>query len=141
MDMSDDGGTDPSHEHEELQDWELSGAPEATLGGYFREHRRPPGFEGVDGEPYTVSLELEKTPNLAAPHEGYLVFLRWAATGLGVVGHLESSTLCRGRSREAVLEELGGLPLFRVKELLDEAIVRRQRGPGGPASAPDPPPT
>ena len=94
-----------------------------TLGGYLREHSRPPAFEGVDGEPYTVSAEAEQTPNLRAPYEGYLVFPRWAVTGLGVVGHVETGTLERGPSREAVLEALRRLPLRRVKEILDIAIV------------------
>ena len=95
---------------------------DVTLGGYLKEHNRPPAFEGLDGEPYTVSAEVEQTPNLLAPYEGYLVFPRWAATGLGVVGHLETSTLQRGVSREAVLGELVKIPLRRVKQLLDEAI-------------------
>ena len=94
-----------------------------TLGGYLKEHSRPPAFEGVDGEPYTVSAEAEQTPNLRAPYEGYLVFPRWAVTGLGVVGHVETGTLERGPSREAVLEALRRLPLRRVKEILDVAIV------------------
>ncbi|MSR22129.1 MAG: hypothetical protein EXR92_01080 [Gemmatimonadetes bacterium] len=98
--------------------------PEATLGGYFREHQRPPAFKGSDGTPYSVSLEVEMTPNLAAPYEGYLVFPRWAANGLGVVGHVETPVLCRGRSRDAVLHELGELSIHRVKELLDDAIRR-----------------
>ena len=33
-----------------------------TLGGYLVEHSRPPAFEGVDGEPYTVSAEAEQDP-------------------------------------------------------------------------------
>ncbi len=95
---------------------------DVTLGGYLEEHNRPPAFEGLDGEPYTVSAEVEQAPNLLAPYEGYLVFPRWAATGLGVVGHLETSTLQRGVSREAVLGELVKISLRRVKQLLDEAI-------------------
>ena len=93
-----------------------------TLGGYLKEHNRPPAFEGVNGEPYTVSAEVEQTPNLLAPYEGYLVFPRWAATGLGVVGHLETATLERGISRETVLGELAKTPLWEVKALLDQAI-------------------
>jgi len=112
-------GVVPSHP-------EIDSSPEATLGGYLRVHGRPPGFEGADGEPYTVSLEVEKTPNLAAPHEGYLVFPRWAAAGLGVVGHVETPVLCRGKTREIVLQELGAITLQRVKELLDDAIRRRR---------------
>lgn len=117
-------GTSESHEASQDEARPVHGGPDTTLGGYFTEHNRPPGFEGIDGEPYTVALEVEKTPNLAAPYEGYLIFPRWAATGLGVVGHVETPTLHTGKSREAVLAELGELPLGRVKALLDEAIRR-----------------
>jgi hypothetical protein len=104
---------------------DIHGSPDASLGGYFREHERPPAFEGADGEPYTVSVETEKSPDLRAPWQGYLVFPRWASTGLGVVGHVETPTLVRGRSREEVLRALGELPLVHVKVLLDAALERR----------------
>lgn len=101
----------------------LAGA-DTTLGGYMREHSRPPAFEGMDGEPYSVSPEVEKTPNLGAPYEGYLVFPRWAVMGLGVVAHLETPTLLAADSPDAVLEKLGEIPLLTVKKLLDDAIRR-----------------
>ena len=41
-----------------------SGKDDTTLGGYFHVHNRPPAYEGSDGHPYTVSLEVEKTGNL-----------------------------------------------------------------------------
>jgi hypothetical protein len=97
-------------------------APDATLAGYLREHQRPPAFEGCDGEPYSVSAEVEKTPDLRAPYEGYLVFPRWASNGMGVVGHVESGTLVRGRTRDAVIDELGTFPLRQVKAILDDTI-------------------
>lgn len=105
-------------------DWDVHASPDATLGGYFDEHDRPPAFEGTDGEPYTVSPEVEMTPDLHAPYEGYLVFPRWAATGLGVVGHVETPTLVEGKTRETVLARLGEIPLLKVRQLLDEAIQR-----------------
>lgn len=110
-------------------------APDGTLAGYFREHDRPPGFDGIDGQPYTVSLETERTPDLRSPIEGFLVFPRWAESGLGVVGHVESPTLTKGRTREEVLEKLGSLTLVQVKEILDLALRRRaelQHDDGGP---------
>ena len=61
-------------------------APDAALGGYLETHDRPPAFEGWDGQPYTVSIEVERSPNLRAPWIAYLVFPRWAETGLGIVG-------------------------------------------------------
>jgi hypothetical protein len=102
---------------------DVHASPDATLGGYFREHNRPPAFEGSDGEPYTVSPEAEKTADLRAPWEGYLVFPRWAHTGLGVVGHVESGTLVRGTSRDDVLRQMGQLSLAEVKLTLDASIA------------------
>lgn len=116
---------------------EPAGAPKAgkgeddhTLGGYFAVHTRPPGFEAADGQPYTVSIETERTGDLRAPVAGYLVFPRWAATGLGIVGHAETPVLWRGASRQAVAEEAGALTLHEVQRLLNEAVAR-QAGDGG----------
>jgi len=101
---------------------DIHGTDDATLGGYFEKHDRPPAFEGVDGQPYTVSIEVDRTADLRAPFEGYLVFPRWAETGLGIVGHVETPILWTGTSRRAVVEQAGDVPLLRVKELLDAAI-------------------
>lgn len=100
---------------------------DGTLGGYLGRHNRPPSFEGPDGYPYTVSLEVEKTPNLQAPCYGYLVFPRWAETGTGIVGHLETPVLLQGRSREEVMAQLETLTLLEVNTLLRDAIMRRQQ--------------
>ncbi|MDE2874708.1 MAG: hypothetical protein OXU69_08020 [Gemmatimonadota bacterium] len=117
---------------------EPAAAPEAgrgeddhTLGGYFSVHNRPPGFEALDGQPYTVSIETERTGDLRTPVAGYLVFPRWAATGLGIVGHVETPVLWRGASRQAVAEEAGGLTLHEVQRLLNEAVARRTADGGG----------
>jgi hypothetical protein len=101
---------------------------DGTLGGYFEHHSRPPAFEGSDGCPYTVSIEVEKTADLLAPFSGYLIFPRWADTGAGIVGHVETPLLLHGRSREEVVSELEALTLLEVNDLLREAISRRQRG-------------
>ncbi len=100
---------------------------DGTLGGYFRHHGRPPAFQGSDAHPYTVSLEAEKTPDLLAPFAGYLVFPRWAETGVGIVGHLETPTLFRERSREGIERRLGALNLLEVQELLEAAIRHETR--------------
>lgn len=97
-------------------------APDATLGGYLKRHDRPPAFEGADGQPYTVSIEIEKTPNLRAPWIGFLVFPKWAETGLGIIGHVETPTLFEGRRRDDVRAKAEELTLAEVKGLLDEAI-------------------
>jgi len=100
---------------------------DGTLGGYLGLHHRPPAFDGPDGYPYTVSLEVEKTPNLQAPFSGYLVFPRWAETGAGIVGHLETPLLFHGQSQEEVRADLAALTLQEVSDLLREAILRWQQ--------------
>ncbi len=97
---------------------------DATLGGYFEVHDRPPAYGGPDGHPYTVSLEVERTSNLRAPHAGYLVFPRWAQTGVGIVGHVETPTLVECASHEEALQRLGELTLLEVQGLLVAAIER-----------------
>lgn len=103
-------------------------ADDQTLGGYFSEHNRPPAFGGPDGEPYTVSPEADLVPSLEGRYEGYLVFLRWAATGAGVLDHVETGTLVTGESSDAVLEALGRMPLSEIKRLLDGAVRRNREG-------------
>ncbi len=103
---------------------------DTTLGGYFRVHDRPPAYEGSDGHPYTVSLETEKTGDLKAPYHGYLVFPRWAQTGVGIVGHVETPTLAQGSSGEDVTARLEELTLFDVQDLLEEAIQRSRENAG-----------
>jgi len=96
-----------------------------TLGGYHDVHNRPPAFSGVDGQPYTASVEVESVENLAAPYVVYLVFPRWAETGLGIVGHVETPVLWDGKNRDEVEGRAHALPLAEVKRLLDEAIQRK----------------
>jgi hypothetical protein len=100
---------------------------DSTLGGYIEVHDRPPAYDGPDGHPYTVSLEVERTSNLRAPFSGYLVFPRWAETGVGIIGHLETPTLVESSSEREAVEGLGELTLLEVQGLLVEAIERRLR--------------
>jgi hypothetical protein len=112
---------------------EVSSEPpvvDATLGGYFRVHDRPPAYEGSDGHPYTVSVEVEKTSNLRLPYAGYLVFPKWAESGVGIVGHLETPTLLEGATSEEVTAALGRKSLAEVQELLEDASERRARALG-----------
>lgn len=100
---------------------------DGTLGGYLETHDRPPAFEGPDGHPYTVSVEVEKTGDLREPYLGYLVFPRWARTGVGIVGHVESPTLASAATRAEAEARLGRLTLEETKTILDEAVTRRAR--------------
>lgn len=95
---------------------------DGTLAGYFRVHDRPPAFEGPDGHPYTVSVEVERVPDLRAPWEGYLVFPRWAANGLGITGHVETPTLWRGTSPDEVRAVAGKSSLQAVQDHLHSAL-------------------
>lgn len=98
-------------------------ADDATLGGYFDMHDRPPAFEGPDGHPYTVSLEVERTGDLRHPYSGYLVFPRWAETGVGIVGHVETPNLSEAPSEKDALAALEALTLFEVQALLEQAVT------------------
>lgn len=102
---------------------------DGTLGGYFHVHDRPPAFEGPDGHPYTVSPEVERTGNLRAPYQGYLVFPRWAQTGVGIVGHVESPTLAECATEEEALRRLGALTLLEVQQVLEDAVVEASGQP------------
>ena len=107
---------------------EASSPPDdSTLAGYLDVHDRPPAYDGPDGHPYTVSLETEKTSNLRAPYAGYLVFPRWAETGVGIVGHVETPTLVECSSSQEALDRLGILTLLEVQQLLSEAVEQRHR--------------
>ncbi|NJD20671.1 MAG: hypothetical protein FIA95_15480 [Gemmatimonadetes bacterium] len=104
---------------------EPAGLPDdGTLGGYLQLHGRPPGFEGPDGYPYTVSLEVERTGNLLAPCSGYLVFPKWARTGVGIIGHVESPVLVECRTEQETRERLGAMTLSEVRRVLEDSSAR-----------------
>jgi hypothetical protein len=126
-----DGGSDelPDAGSDDPQMPEPAGPPgdeavpaDGTLGGYLEVHTRPPAFDGSDGQPYSVSIEVERVASLTAPYAGYLVFPRWAETGVGIVGHVETPVLWEARSPEEITAAAGALSLAEVKRLLDEAI-------------------
>ena len=54
-------------------------------GGYIELHNRPPAFSGSDGQPYTVDVDTEPTGDPGRPHAAFLVFIRWAETGAGIM--------------------------------------------------------
>jgi hypothetical protein len=103
-----------------------AGATDLTLGGYIDKHNRPPAFEGCDSQPYTVDLDTEATDDPARPFVAFFLFIRWAATGAGIMEHVESGDVAYGateaEARAAALE----LTLYDVKSELDAAIRRKQ---------------
>ncbi len=99
---------------------------DATLGGYIRKHDRPPAFTGSDGQPYTVGVEAEPADAPEHGWSGYLVFLRWAATGAGIMEHLDSGDLVHGATEEQCRDAVLALSLYEVKAELDAALDRRR---------------
>lgn len=95
---------------------------DATLGGYLREHERPPAFEGPDGDSYTAEIMIDR---MAAGETGawcgYLFFLRWR--GQEPVGHVESELLSEADTEEKARAAVEELTLHEVKGLLDRLIA------------------
>lgn len=103
--------------------------PDATLGGYMERHDRPAAFEGSDGEPYTVDIEVEELDD--GSFASFLLFVRWAATGAGIMDHRESDDVAVTGTEQAARDAALALPLERVKQLLDDAIERRRQDEEG----------
>src|SRR5687768_1882703 len=88
---------------------------ETTLGGYTTLHGRAAGFEGADGSPYTVAIEVD--PDDAGNYAGYLVFVRWANGGSAIMGHVETGDLVTAATEQEARSALAALPLREVKNL------------------------
>jgi hypothetical protein len=106
-----------------------------TLGGYIDEHDRVPAFDGSDGQPYTVDVDVEQEAGDDVdsddvegdtPFVAFLVFIRWAATGAGIMDHLESGDVARGRTEAEARQAAMDLSLYEIKAELDAAIERRR---------------
>lgn len=102
----------------------VAAAADLTLGGYIAKHDRVPAFEGSDGQPYTVDVDVEEDEN--GRFVAFYVFIRWAATGAGIMDHRESGDIAHaGNEAEARAGALDRT-LYEVKAELDAAIARRQ---------------
>lgn len=102
------------------------GIADLTLGGYIELHDRAPAFEGSDGQPYTVAVDAEASDATDAGFVAFLVFIRWAATGAGIMDHCESGDLAVGETEEEARANVMELTLYEVKTELDAAIERRR---------------
>ena len=99
-----------------------------TLGGYVAKHTRPPAFGGVDGQPYTVDLDVEATGEAGArAYAAFLVFIRWAETGAGIMAHHESGDVAFGATETEARNRALELSLYEVKAELDAAIERKRK--------------
>lgn len=98
-----------------------------TLGGYIAKHDRVPAFEGSDGQPYTVDIDTESREDADRPWAAFLIFIRWAATGAGIMDHCESGDVAFGATEEAARAAALDLTLYEVRAELDAAIELRRR--------------
>ncbi|HKJ93438.1 MAG TPA: hypothetical protein VJ957_09725 [Longimicrobiales bacterium] len=101
-------------------------APDLTFRGYVETHDRVPAFEGSDSQPYTVDVDTEETGDPDRPWAAFLIFVRWAATGAGIMGHLESGDVAWGDTQDDARLAALDLTLFELKTELDAAIRRRE---------------
>lgn len=101
-------------------------APDLTFRGYVETHDRVPAFEGSDGQPYTVDIDTEETGEPEGPWAAFLIFVRWAATGAGIMGHVESGDVAHGNTEDEARMAALDLTLFELKSELDAAIRRRE---------------
>ena len=102
-----------------------STARDMTLGGYIELHNRPPAFSGKDEQPYTVAVDVEPTGDEQKPFAAFLVFVRWAATGAGIMAHAESGDVAFGETAESAHARALELSLYEIKAELDAAIDRK----------------
>ena len=70
-------------------------------------------------------MELGASPERA--YAAFLVFLRWAATGAGIMEHTESGDVAFGDTPETARAHALELTLYEVKAELDAAIERKQK--------------
>jgi hypothetical protein len=101
-------------------------AADLTLGGYIELHQRVPAFEGSDGMPYTVDVDVEAGDDADTGFVAFFIFLRWAETGAGIMDHVESSDVARGATEDEARQAAMELSLYEVKAELDAAISRRK---------------
>ncbi len=100
--------------------------PDLTFRGYLETHERVPAFEGSDGQPYTVDIDTEETDDPASPWAAFLVFVRWADTGAGIMSHLTSDDVAHGTTEDDVRNTALDLTLYQLKSQLDRAIQQRR---------------
>ncbi len=105
---------------------------ENTIGGYMAVHARPAAFEGSDGAAYSVEIEADETDDPEEPWGAFLLFVKWSSGEPRVSGHLESDFLARGGSEAEVRKTVGGLPLARVREILEVLIREHTPAPERP---------
>lgn len=121
----DEGGESPPDIVGALRGDVADGTEDLTLGGYVAKHDRVPAFEGSDGQPYTVDIDTEQVEDAGNTFAAFFIFIRWAATGAGIMDHLESGDVAHGSSEEDARRAALDLTLYEIRAELDAAIARR----------------
>ncbi len=103
--------------------------PDASLGGYFEKHSRPPAFEGSDDASYSVDVYIEGDPGADKRFSAALIFVRWSSDGTQPVSHLETGFLAHADRRVNVKTAIYKLTLHEVKQHLERLIERRKELP------------
>ncbi|MEX0907877.1 MAG: hypothetical protein WD054_06060 [Gemmatimonadota bacterium] len=99
---------------------------DVTLGGYIDLHDRVPAFDGSDGQPYTVDIDVVDDDAEPGTYVAFLMFIRWAETGAGIMDHAESGDVARGSTEDEARQAAMDLSLYEIKAELDSAIERRR---------------
>ncbi|MCZ6858068.1 MAG: hypothetical protein O7F70_08725 [Gemmatimonadetes bacterium] len=103
--------------------------PDASLGGYFEKHSRPPAFEGSDGASYSVDVYIEENSAAEKQFAAALIFVRWSPDGTQPVGHLETGFLAHADRRVDAKTAIHELTLHEVKQHLERLIERQEELP------------
>ncbi len=102
---------------------------DSTLGGYLDRHRRPPAFQGADGQAYSVAIYLDDAPRPDGRFGAALLFVRWDSAGGHPVGHVETEDLALAPSPGEAEAAVRALSLLAVKHHLDAALERQRATP------------
>jgi len=72
-------------------------------------------------------VETEATNDPERPFVAIFVFVRWAATGAGIMEHAETGDVAAGGSEEEARAAALDFTLYEVKAELDAAIERKRK--------------
>jgi hypothetical protein len=102
-------------------------AADLTLGGYIEKHSRVPAFEGSDGQPYTVDVDVEERRR-STRHRSLHSSSSSAGPPPAPASWTTSSpaTWHAGTEEDAARRAALELSLYEIKAELDAAIARRR---------------
>jgi hypothetical protein len=102
---------------------------DSTLGGYVDKHRRPPAFDGSDGNPYSAEIYVDEEPCEDGRYGAAVLFVRWSVDGSATTGHLETEYLGFGATPDDAGLSLRCLTMYQLKDHLERLIGARKEVP------------